>query len=647
MAAKLIALLHAWFGDAAASRADRGYALLPRRDPGRDYSLYAMQAAMRRGEVEGLFVLGENPAVSQANTRLLLESLSRLRQLVVVDLFETETAAFFRLEGLQPETIDTEVIVLPAAAFLEKPGSLTNSGRWVQWRESCVPGPGEARPDLWILDQLARRLRVATADHACGEALARSTWSCGADGLDYEAVLREIGGRALAPITSASGAAIATGEPLAASADAAQVDRAACGNALYAGVFRGSDGRAVNRTRGRDGADPSGLGVHPGFAWSWPDNTRVLYNRGSADGDGQPRDPDRALTWWDAEAGEWRGHTTPFVVDRAAAPDSAAGGVVFPGPAEQRGRLFVGPFERRAADGSLVCRSPVLADGPLPEHHEPVEGRFQNPLREGGSAPPHNPTVRYPHFDDQPPLGDPAEFPHVLTTGFLHEMWGGGAMSRRLGPLVECQPEPFVEISPRARRGARRRQQRARARVHGARRGGGARVGDGAHAAGRGRRPAARGGVGADALRRVGRGHRRVDQPADARRARAQRRDPREQGVPVPGRARVRRGGEPLVRFQQQHDRVAMMLDLSVCIGCRACQVACKEWNELPLEPTALDGSYQNPPRLSGETWKQVKFRRGHHARRRTGVVVLLGLVQALRGRAVPRSVSDRRDPAQ
>jgi formate dehydrogenase iron-sulfur subunit len=52
----------------------------------------------------------------------------------------------------------------------------------------------------------------------------------------------------------------------------------------------------------------------------------------------------------------------------------------------------------------------------------------------------------------------------------------------------------------------------------------------------------------------------------------------------------------------------AMLLDLSVCIGCRACQVACKEWNELPSVPTVQTGTYENPPRLSGDTWKQVKF---------------------------------------
>jgi formate dehydrogenase iron-sulfur subunit len=51
-----------------------------------------------------------------------------------------------------------------------------------------------------------------------------------------------------------------------------------------------------------------------------------------------------------------------------------------------------------------------------------------------------------------------------------------------------------------------------------------------------------------------------------------------------------------------------MFLDLSTCIGCRACQVACKEWNELPAVETEQVGTYANPPSLSGDTWKQVKF---------------------------------------
>jgi len=62
------------------------------------------------------------------------------------------------------------------------------------------------------------------------------------------------------------------------------------------------------------------------------------------------------------------------------------------------------------------------------------------------------------------------------------------------------------------------------------------------------------------------------------------------------------------VRIQERYRQTSMLLDLSLCIGCRACQVACKEWNDLPSELTTQTGTYQNPAHLSGDTWKQVKF---------------------------------------
>jgi formate dehydrogenase major subunit len=119
--------------------------------------------------------------------------------------------------------------------------------------------------------------------------------------------------------------------------------------------------------------------------------------------------------------------------------------VVFP-LAEERGRLFVGPYARRSPDAIAPEKvSPVLKDGPLPEHYEPMEGLFRNRLhtRESGSSP----VVTYPQFASQKPLGTPADYPFILTTGFLHEMWGAGAMTRRMSRLVETQPGPFVELS--------------------------------------------------------------------------------------------------------------------------------------------------------------------------------------------------------
>lgn len=433
MHARLVNLLCAWFGDAARARADFGYGWLPQRDPRQDLSLYAQQRRMREGAMRFLMVMGENPAVSQANQRLMLEALAKLEMLVVVDIFPSETAQFFSAFALKPEDVGTEVIALPAAAFLEKDGCLTNSGRWVQGREVAVPPPGEAKADLWILDQLFRRVRaLIEADAAAPgrEAVIHAAWDYG-DPIESREVLLEIGG-----------SWTDSGAPLPGSAALRADGTTACGNALYAGIGCAPDGTHRDRSQDRDLADPSGLGLHPGFAWAWPDNTRILYNRGSAGPDGRPLDADRPLVWWDAAAAAWQGHTTPHVADARAAPGSAAD-AVFPRLALGRGRLFVGP-EAMRVDGALVSSSPVLKDGPLPEHYEPIEGLVPNLLHPAVGT---NPVVCYPHFPDQKPLGDAARFPHLLCTGFLHEMWGGGAMTRRMTRLVELQPEPFVEIS--------------------------------------------------------------------------------------------------------------------------------------------------------------------------------------------------------
>jgi len=92
-----------------------------------------------------MYFMGENPALSDPDTRHVREALSRLDHLVVQDIFLTETAAFAD-------------VVLPACAWPEKEGTVTNTNRQVQMGRAAVSPPGEARPDWWIVQQLARRL---------------------------------------------------------------------------------------------------------------------------------------------------------------------------------------------------------------------------------------------------------------------------------------------------------------------------------------------------------------------------------------------------------------------------------------------------------------------------------------------------------
>ena len=111
---------------------------------------------MLAGEVKGLFCFGQNPAVGGANARLIRAGLDKLEWMVVADLFEHETATFWKRPGVDPTRIPTEVFVLPAASGVEKEGSIVNSGRWAQWRYRAVKPIADCRPDLDIVDGLAR-----------------------------------------------------------------------------------------------------------------------------------------------------------------------------------------------------------------------------------------------------------------------------------------------------------------------------------------------------------------------------------------------------------------------------------------------------------------------------------------------------------
>ena len=103
-----------------------------------------LRAANAR-EIRGMYIMGENPAMSDPDLRHAREALAKLDLLVVQDIFPTETAVLAD-------------VILPASAFPEKTGSFTNTDRMVQLARQAVDPPGQARPDLWIVVQMARRL---------------------------------------------------------------------------------------------------------------------------------------------------------------------------------------------------------------------------------------------------------------------------------------------------------------------------------------------------------------------------------------------------------------------------------------------------------------------------------------------------------
>src|SRR5207245_11637824 len=115
--------------------------------------------------VEGLFAMGQNPAVGGQNASFQRKALAKLKWLVVRDLYETETASFWKDSPevksgeLNPREIQTEVFFLPAGAVAEMDGSFTNTQRLVQWHERAVDPPEDARSDIWFTYHLGRRLQ--------------------------------------------------------------------------------------------------------------------------------------------------------------------------------------------------------------------------------------------------------------------------------------------------------------------------------------------------------------------------------------------------------------------------------------------------------------------------------------------------------
>src|SRR5574341_59801 len=147
---------------------------------------------MYAGQIKGMLVFGQNPAVSGPNANMERKALERLEWLAVADLFETETAAFWKGPGVDSKSVKTEVFLLPAATILEKEGSVTNSGRLLQWRWKAVDPSGDARSDGWIVNRLARGLKAAYAGSRAAKdrPLLDLTWDYGKGEPDVDKVAR-------------------------------------------------------------------------------------------------------------------------------------------------------------------------------------------------------------------------------------------------------------------------------------------------------------------------------------------------------------------------------------------------------------------------------------------------------------------------
>lgn len=421
-----VSLLKAWWGDHATPANEFAYHDLPKWDGDRSHG--AMFEAMHQGDVQGLIVLGQNPAVSGPNAGRHREALEKLDWLVAVDLWETETATFWRRPGAEPEQIAAEVFLLPAAAAMEKEGSVTNSGRWVQWRRAAVDPPGEARSDLWILDRLARELqRLYSEGGVFPDPIVNLTWDYGTEGApDPHRVAREINGEFLADVEFPElGKRFQAKDPVPSPGLLRDDGTTASGNWLYCGSYTASGNKMARRGASSPSSDPSKLHAH--WAWSWPGNRRVLYNRAGCDAAGRPWAKGKSVVAYDWSRGRWVGDAP----DGSSPPPKKPDGT----PCPEGKHAFI-----MLTDGRASLYAPTLSGGPLPEHYEPLESPVANLLSPQATSP----TARVWQPDK---LGSSNEYPIVATTCRVSEHWQGGAMSRNLPWLVELVPDAFVEIS--------------------------------------------------------------------------------------------------------------------------------------------------------------------------------------------------------
>jgi formate dehydrogenase major subunit len=407
----IVSLLKAWYGSAATKDNDFCYQYLPKTTkPYNDYSHIGLFEAMYAGVIKGLMVWGQNPAVGGPNANMERKALEKLDWLVAADLWETETAAFWKRPGVDPASIKTEVFLLPAAASYEKEGSVTNSGRWMQWRYKAIDPPGEAEDDLWMMNQLVLKLRELYRNQGGpnAEAITRLTWDYG-DKPDPNQVAKEINGYDLT-----------TGKLLSTFGNLKNDGTTSSGNWLFCASYT-EDGNMAAR---RDPTpDPFNIGLFPKWAWCWPLNRRIIYNRASVDLNGIPWDKEHPVIWW--QNGKWVGDVAdggypPMAVDPATTK------YPFIMRNEGRARLF----------------GMGLADGPFPEHYEPWESPVENQM----SGTQNDPAFKI--WDSNMDLkGEADRFPIVATTYRVSEHWQGGQMTRNLPWLVELMPEMFVELS--------------------------------------------------------------------------------------------------------------------------------------------------------------------------------------------------------
>ncbi len=426
----IVSSLKEWFGEYATVDNDYCYDLWPKVPSAvgdQDWTHISTFELMQQGVIKGYFNWGMNPCHSAPNAGNVRRSMAYLDWLVVVDQIETESAGFWHAPDMNPEEIDTTVYFLPCALIYEKPGTILNSGRWLQWRYQAVEPWDQAKPDYWIVDQMWTRIvdLYKKEGGTAPDPILKTKWDYYVNGeIDPRPVSWALNGYRVASSDFAS----AKPDLLSGYGELGADGTTACAMWIYSGFFNNSDApldpskQPIGR---RNNLDKSGLGLYSDWAFSWPSNRRILYNRASADPTGKPWNDNKKLVEWDGEkwlSGYDNGMDVPDFVASVEPNDNA-----FFMTWEQNARLF----------------SYAMEDGPFPEFFEPFESPFEdNPLN--GSR--NNPCIMFTDYKSTA-HGTVEEFPIIATTYSVTEHWQTGGQSRSCPVLLEAMPSQFVEMS--------------------------------------------------------------------------------------------------------------------------------------------------------------------------------------------------------
>ena len=399
-----VSQMKSWFGAHATETNDFAYDYLGKQ--AEDATWLSIWDKAFQGTMEGFIALGFNPLLAGPDVARLQEAMARLKWKVVIDPFMLDSAEFWKAPGANPAEIDTEVLYLPSTHWIERDGSFTNSGRWAQWKEKAIDPPLGVRSDTWILSELFWRVKelYQAEGGAYDEAIQHLTW-------DYlnprEPTLPELA-------QEINGRDLATGRLLSSFGELRDDGTTASGNWLYSGSYT----EAGNQMARKGTADPTGMGMHHDWAFSWPANRRVLYNRASADAEGRPWDPSRAGIAWNGR--EWIGDVPDY--GRTTPPDAAGAFIM---TEEGVARLF----------------SSHLADGPFSEHYEPVESPTTNALHDNV---PVNPVIEWYDGVRDTLAQEGDDFPYACTVYRVVER--EHFVTSNVPYLVETMPDFFVEV---------------------------------------------------------------------------------------------------------------------------------------------------------------------------------------------------------